>query len=119
MTGIYSNGYVEVMAFRLGYDITRPYWFTTLQELEMLKFKWKDYKYIIEIFNQEYIVDSPYIFRDKNKIVLMEGNLFHKTFKYKRDITKIDLTEDKAVIRGLIEEGIMLNEYFEVRKIGY
>ena len=114
MTGIYSNGYVEVMAFRLGYDITRPYWFKALQELKMLNIKLKDNKCIIEIFNQEHIVDSPYIFRDINRLVFMEGNLFYKTFESKRPYREMDSIEDELLIKRLMEEGIMLDKYFEI-----
>ncbi len=120
MSGIWKNketGEV-VYAVRLGYDISRPYWFRKLQELKKLK---PDYiKRKLNIFNKTYMIDNaPYMYRYKNKIVLKEGIIFYAEFEYLENSTyneRLFEEGDKKLI-GLLQNYKELNNYFEVVEI--
>lgn len=116
MTGIYSNGYMEVSAFRLGYDVPRPYWFNKLEELKRANFKCTNKGYDIYLFGKGYLIDSPYIFKENNKIVIMNSSLFYNTFEFVRPYNSEDLHKDCDLINKLFNEKL-IDDYFEIIKV--
>lgn len=120
MSGIWKNketGEV-IYAVRLGYDCSRPYWFSKLQELKKLKPNYTKRK--LKIFNKTYMIDNaPYMYRYKNKIVLKEGIIFYVEFEYLENATydeRLFEEADKKLIETLENYG-EINNYFEVVEI--
>ena len=116
MQGIWKNkDDVQISAFRLGYD-TKLYWFEKLQNFGKAKTKYTKEGYNIYLFGKWHLVDCPYIFKDNNKIVVMNSGLFYDTFEFVRPYNSKDLHRDSNLIDKLLEEGIIDN-YFEVIEV--
>lgn len=117
MSGIWKNqDNIEVSAFRLGYDVPRLYWFNKLEELKRANFKYTNQEYSIYLFGKWYLADCPYIFKDNNKIVIMDGSLFYNTFEFVRPYNSEDLHKDTNLINKLFNEKL-IDDYFEVIKV--